>query len=444
LEERVATDREDNALVPRTPGALASHGPGSTALAELGYGFNSPRAFHETVARAAIGAAGGSLMVGLAYMSSGEVSLPVLTTAIASGALAAIAGKGKNWLRAAAGGALGILGGALHALCTPAWPVFGALLLGLSAAPVLAKGESPGRMALTGVVTGMLSFLGLYVTGILQSRGVLAVMMPPPLATAVAGSAAGLFFGLGAVPRHIVRAEDPLEVVFKAALEIKDGEIHEILTRAHTIHQAVRGDLQARKVGPTEIELGQRVSDLSHRILQIAEKCRSIEHDLGVAPAAELESRIAVLARKADQATDPLARSTFHSAIRSLDGQRRAVEAIGRGLERVVARLHANVALLEKVRFSLVHARSADAERIGGEASPLTEAIEELSRELDATSAAVGEVYSDQQDALVPVPEIPSGIVAAAALPAVASPEAASPPAVPAPVAVPKSDTDPG
>jgi hypothetical protein len=59
----------------------------------------------------------------------------------------------------------------------------------------------------------------------------------------------------------------------------------------------------------------------------------------------------------------------------------------------VVARLHANVALLEKVRFSLVHAKSADAERFGGEASPLAETIEELSRELDLTSSAVGEVY---------------------------------------------------
>ena len=77
----------------------------------------------------------------------------------------------------------------------------------------------------------------------------------------------------------------------------------------------------------------------------------------------------------------------------SLDGQRRALDAISRGRERVIARLHANVALLEKVRFSLLHMRSADAERIGGEASPLTEALEELSRELDVTSTAVGEVF---------------------------------------------------
>jgi hypothetical protein len=77
----------------------------------------------------------------------------------------------------------------------------------------------------------------------------------------------------------------------------------------------------------------------------------------------------------------------------SLDGQRRDFEAIHRGRERVVARLHANVAQLEKVRFSLLHLRSADAERLGGEASPLLEAIDELSKEIEETSTAVGEVF---------------------------------------------------
>jgi hypothetical protein len=359
-------------------------------------------------------------LIGLSSQLVGsDPSLAMLTTAVTAGALAMIAGRGKSWLRAAAGGALGLLGGVLHTLCTPAWPWFGALLIGATAAPVLARGESAGKMAFTGVATGMFTFLGLYTMGVLQRWGVLHTMMPGPLATAVAGSAAGLFFGLGSVPRHFAPAEDPVEAAYRRALGIKDGEIQEILNRAFTIHQAVRGDLSARKTGPTEAELGRRVSDLSMRILHIAQQCRSIEHDLGAAPATELESRIQNLSRKADAATDEAARATFHAAIRSLDSQRRAVEAIGRGLERVVARLHANVALLEKVRFSLVHARSADAERFGGEASPLTEAIEELSRELDATSLAVGEVYSDRTALpVVPNTETPSGIIAAAALPA--------------------------
>jgi hypothetical protein len=348
-----------------------------------------------------------------------------MATTIAAGALATSAarlkdwreaGPGKNLARAIAGGALGFLGGMLNWASSGSYPFFGALLLGMTAAPVLAKGESAGRMAVTGVATGMLTFLGLYVTNVLQSRGILANFLPPPLATALAGSAAGLFIGLGSAPKHVVPAEDPVEAAYRAALGMRDGEIFEILTRAFTIHQAVRGDLGARAVGATELELGRRVSDLSMRILHIAEQCRSIERDLGATPATDLEMRIQTLTRKAESATDPSARATFHSAIKSLDGQRRAVEAIGRGLERVVARLHANVALLEKVRFSLVHARSADAERIGGEASPLAEAIDELSRELDATSAAVGEVFSEHEAIPALPAESPSGITSAKAL----------------------------
>jgi hypothetical protein len=409
----------DHLPAKRSSGEIAP--PSQGALTEVGLSFADPEGFNKTVGRGILGAGAGALAVGLLHIGA-DASLPLMTAAVTAGALAMIAGQGKSWLRAAAGGALGLLGGVLHYVCTPAWPGFGALLIGLAAAPVLARGEPPGKMAITGMVTGMFTFLGLYTMGVLQNWHILNGMMPGPLATAVAGSAAGLFFGLGSVPRHFAPAEDPVEAAYRRALGIKDGEIQEILTRAFTIHQAVRGDLGARKTGPTEAELGRRVSDLSMRILHIAEQCRSIERDLGAAPATELEARIQNLGRKADAATDEAARATFHAAIRSLDGQRRAVEAIGRGLERVVARLHANVALLEKVRFSLVHARSADAERFGGEASPLTEAIEELSRELDATSLAVGEVYSDRTALpIVPNTETPSGITAAAALPPPAS-----------------------
>lgn len=348
--------------------------------------------FHTTVARAVLGGTAAALGTGLVSWLIGPIPEPLFAVAITTGVMAAVAARGKKWWRAAIGGLLGASGAGL-AIWAGSYPLLAGALLGATTAPVLAYGESWKRMSVVAAVSGSFGIAGLFVAEWMQSVGLLNGVLPPPLAAAAAGAAAGLFFGLASAPRHIARPTDPVEAKYLEALQIKDGELYEVLSRALSIHQSVKTDLQQKKDEKTVQKLGERVGELAMRILTIAEQCRRIESDLSAAPAFELEERIAQLRRKADAATDAAARETYISAVESLDGQRRALDAISRGRERVIARLHANVALLEKVRFSLLHMRSADAERIGGEASPLTEALEELSRELDVTSTAVGEVF---------------------------------------------------
>ncbi|MBI4818069.1 MAG: hypothetical protein HY791_17535 [Deltaproteobacteria bacterium] len=360
--------------------------------------------FHNTVARAVGGAAGGALLVDLLSQAAGYLHPPMwgLILATLAGSLTLVgstkdpskASSLASAVGAAAGGALGLVGAVLYQL-TAQWPWLGALLAGVAAAPILARGESPSKMATTGVFTGAMAYAGLYVLKVLARNGLIGPpLMPGPLATAIAGAAAGLFIGLGALPRYLGSREDSVETAFGRAVKSAEGEILEILDRSFTIYRAIRADLAGKK-GATEKRLGRQVSDLAMRILHISEQCQKIQRDLGGNARDELEQRIADLNVKVESAQDPAAKRTLKAAIESLDGQRRAREAIGFGLERVIARLHANVAMLEKVRFSLVHARSADAERFGGESSPLADTIDELSRELDATSVAVGEVFSE-------------------------------------------------
>jgi hypothetical protein len=360
--------------------------------------FSDHAQFHVTVGRAVVGGtAGGALAYAagtLAAMIGADIP-PDALFAIAStaGVMAGVMARGKKWWRAAVGGVLGAAGAGVFLFTKGQYPPFAAALLGAAAVPILARGESWKRMMLVGASAGVFGSAGLFVADWMQGVGLLAGVVPLPIATAVAGSTVGLFFGLSTAPRHISRPSDPVEEKFIEALQIKDGELHEILSRAMTIHQSVKTDLAAKKDEKTVQALGERVGELAMRVLTIVHQCRRIEGDLSGAPAFELEERIAQLRRKADAATDQAARDTYLSAVESLDSQRRAFDSITRGRERVIARLHANVALLEKVRFSLLHMRSADAERIGGEASPLADALEELSRELDVTSTAVGEVF---------------------------------------------------
>lgn len=354
--------------------------------------FTDEGGFASDVGRGVLGAGAGALLASLLGDVQSPGAFAWVVALAATGALAAIGARTGGLLRAIHSAAFGLIGGWLYAR-TMDWPVLAALLVGVAAAPVLARGEPTEKVAVTGAITGLLALGGVYVASVLQSTGFLGSLLPPHLATAAAGGALGLFVGLGSAPRHVVRSEEPVEAAYVASLASAQGEMHEILERSLAIYRMIRGDLGARAGSKTEVQLGTRVSDLAMRILTIARQCRSIESDLGAAPAQALEDRIEALRKKADATNDPSARTTFLATIDSLDQQKKAVEAISRGLERVVARLHANVALLEKVRFSLVHARSADAERSGSEASPLTDTIDELSRELDATSSAVGEVY---------------------------------------------------
>jgi hypothetical protein len=373
--------------VKRPPAALAA--------------YSDHGSLHGTVLRAMGGAAGGLLLADLisrafAFGLADSVVLPI---AVAAGALATVASRGKKWIKGLLGGALGVGGGALFAVTAPYWSPFAALLYGASMVPILAPEESWKRKTVTGIVAGALASAGVYVGQVILSWDLFGGMVPGPLASAAAGAAAGLFVGLAGAPKHLARPADPVEVAYLEALMIKDGELHEILQRTLQIHRAVREDLKVREDDKAVAPLRPQVGDMTMRILSIVKSCRHIEADLAAAPGYELEDRIADLESKAGATDDAAAQATYRSAIETLDAQRQGIAAIQRGRERVIARLHANVALLEKVRFSLVHLRSADALRLGGESSPVTEAIAELSAGIDATSTAVGEVYGHPDDA---------------------------------------------
>lgn len=394
--------------------SLVKTAPQSRALAKKVPATPSDHdSFHRTVARAAVGGAGGALIADLiARALSLSVGFsPLFLIAAFTGAIALVGASRKKTRDLVTASGLGVLGGSLFTLAA-AWPPFAALLLGGAAAPVLAKKTSIKRKAVTAVVTGVLATAGFYVGQVVLSNGLLAGLLPGPVAAATAGAAVGLFIGLASAPKHLARRRDPVDVRYLQALTIRDGELHEILSRALSIYQGVRADLAHRtEEDPTIGQLGGSVSDHTLRILDIVEQCRAVESDLASLPGYEMDERIAALENKAKSATDATARQSYERAIADLDEQRQASTAIRRGRERVIARLHANVALLEKVRFSLIRLKSADTERFGGEGSPVSMALEELGREVDVTSSAVVEVFGKtaetfaSQDLMLDSPE---------------------------------------
>ena len=351
--------------------------------------------FHRTVGRATLGGAAGALLASIIATVTGGSLLasPILfTMAVATGALASVAAKGRRWLRVLTGGALGAGGGALFTLAMP-WPAFAAALLGASTVPVLAP-RTPWRGKLvTGLVASVLAAAGLFVGQVLLGWDLLSSWLPGPLAAGAAGAATGLFFGLASAPKHLAPPLDPVEQAFRSASIPKDVEIHNILERALKSYLSLQSELAQREDEPAVRALGSRSRQAVLRVLEIAEQCRQVDLDLASTSMFQLDDRIADLDRKMASARDAAAQQTYREAMQSLTAQKEAIDRISRGRERIVARLHANVAILEKLCLSLIHLRNAQAERIGGESSPLVEALEELGREMDATASAVGEVF---------------------------------------------------
>lgn len=381
--------------------ALDKTGP--RALAKKTEGQSDHSSFHLQVLKTTAGAGVGALLVQLGALVFGlETALPVLAIGVATGGLAAAAYEAKARWKAFFGAGMGLVGSALF-VAASSWPPFAAALLGAAAVPVLAAGESRRRQVATGVLATVTSAAGLYVANVMLSWDVFAGVVPGPLGVAATGALAGFFLGLASAPKFLAQPRDPVEAAFEEALHKKDGELHDILARAQEIHRTVKGELAARAGDPTMAAIDSRAAQMMLRILQIADQVRRLESDLAATPAFELEDRIGQLKKKAEAAADVGAQETYLSAVASLEQQREALLAVERGRDRVVARLHANVALLEKVRFSLLHLRSADAERAFGESSPVAQALEELGREIDATSTAIGEVYGSE--AKKPLPD---------------------------------------
>lgn len=378
------------------PRALARVGPAATRALAPHAAPEDHAQFQRMVARAAAGAAGGALLAdALAWVvGTGLWQSPILTVGVMAGALAAVSARGpKKWWRAALGGLAGVVGAGLFTLTSGLWPPFAALLLGAAAAPVLAEGQPLSRKAVTAGLAGVAGAAGIFVARVMLGWEVFDGVVPSLIGHAAAGSAAGLFVGLAGAPRFLGRPLDPVEAQYQPALAVKDGEIHGILTRTIGLHRALKADLAARAEDPGVDRVRGREQELVIRILQIAAECRRVQHDLEATPDKEIRERIEELGRRAEGAADAGARNTYQSAVASLEAQLEALTRIEAGRERIVARLHATVALLEKLRFSLIHLRSAHAERVGGELSPVTEALEALAYEIDATSSAVGEVF---------------------------------------------------
>jgi hypothetical protein len=110
----------------------------------------------------------------------------------------------------------------------------------------------------------------------------------------------------------------------------------------------------------TRADLRSLLDQLALAALDVAERTASLTRAASPAVEEELQRRCALLLNNAAKADDEATRQSYQRAADALEGQLDHFRRVRRARERALARLHEDVANLERARFSLTLLRGPD------------------------------------------------------------------------------------
>ncbi|MFL5343586.1 MAG: hypothetical protein ACJ8AT_02275 [Hyalangium sp.] len=399
--------------------------------------------FERNVSRALAAGAGAGLLH-LATLKIG-LALPLAYLVIA-GTVLAVA-RGDKWDRLLLSG-LGVLLPALpYAMgMAPAWTA------GLSAAAAGAllvrahlneRGEESqvGERRPTfinyllgaGLCTG-LTLGGVEVARILATR-MAELATPVMLGASVAGAIVGLFVGLSSVAAHLALASDPVEARCEELLPRLSGDFHTLAQRALTLYRQCGQSLAQLPREPAREELARTLSRMTRDAVELASEWAGVEAQLEERAQTELQTEREELLRAAKASTDVVARRQLESAAASLSEEIERLGELKQRRERILARLRAQVAQLDRARVALLSLRSGHAQMKAAELSAMTRRFRALSssqlEEGQAMDAVAAQATLAQTE---PPPMAPTLEPVASETMAPISPIAESTPVPPSPV----------
>jgi hypothetical protein len=343
--------------------------------------------FERNVTRALAAGAG----AGLLDLAATAVGRPLpLAYLVLAGTVLALA-RGDKWDRLLLSG-LGVLLPALPYLMgmAPAWTaglsaaVAGALLVRAHLNERGAEGQvAERRPTLVNYVLGAglcagLTLSGVEVAHILGTR--LAQLATPVLLEAGAtGAVVGLFVGLSSVAAHLALASDPVEARCEELLPQLSGDFQTLAQRALTIYRQCGQSLARLPREPAREELARTLSRMTQEAVELASEWAGVEAQLEERAQTELQTEREELLRAARASTDAVARRQLESAAASLGEEMERLGELKQRRERILARLRAQVAQLDRARVALLSLRSGHAQLKAAELSALARRFRALS-----------------------------------------------------------------
>lgn len=370
--------------------------------------------FERTVTRALAAGAG----AGLVRLASTAVGLPVPLAWLASAATVIASARGDKWDRLLLSG-LGVVLTALpYALgMAPAWEmglsaaITGALLVRAHLNERGTEGQVGERrptlpnMLLGAALCAGLTLGGVEIARILAAR--LAQLSTPLLLSAgLAGATVGLFIGLSAISAHLALSADPVEARCEELLPRLSGDFRTLCERALTLYRQCGQSLAQLPREPAREELARTLARMTRDAVELAADWAGVEAQMEEHAQAELLSERDELQRAARASTDAVARRQLELAAASLSEELERLGELKLRRERIVAKLRAEVAQLDRARVALLSLRSGHAQLKAAELSALARRFRALSTSQLEESQAMDAVAT--QAVLAQIPEAPA------------------------------------
>ncbi len=383
--------------------------------------FTSPEQFERSLLRITVGAALGGLAAGL--LSLIGIDPPVLMLPLGA-ALGALGERRGRFLLAMMGSMAGAVASASTVRPTFYLALAGAIAgCGVVLARVLNAAPGSDRQApstwvwVGAAIAGALTVaVGSETVAVFDSHGLFTTWfsepVPLPLATALRGALGGFFFGLSSGALHVTTGLDSVESLYLQAERELSGELARLSFQAVELYRKCRDTLvQQAGQTPAQHQLRRSLEEVTRRALELARRWHGVDVELGERAEAEVEKRIAEVRGLIEKATDPSAKRQLQTAEKALNEEMAQIKRIRAGRERVVARLHGDLAILERTRFALLAIRSSDAHLKAAELSTLSDNLSALGRELDIEAKAIDEalrsaMHGDPALILQPVTEV--------------------------------------
>jgi hypothetical protein len=259
----------------------------------------------------------------------------------------------------------------------------GIAALALAFGALVARGGR--RVALTVIGAGATFVLCRYVFENLVAAASGAAV--PMWLTAGFTGAAFAFVGvLGLLPRHLDVTRDRVKEAHDAVKDRIGGEIRELADRGLAVWGKIEPSLDR------ESPVRRALEDSLCRLFDVAGRWADVEADGARAPVEGLVARMEAITTKMERTEDAIAKEQYREAHAALAEQLRYIKEIGTARERVIARMHHYLAAMERLRFAVINHKSHDASRVSTEVQPILDDLNDLGREIDFSSEALGEV----------------------------------------------------
>jgi len=242
----------------------------------------------------------------------------------------------------------------------------------------------PGAVAASAAAAGVLVPLGLYVQQVLEARLLGSTGILPAL---VGFLVVGLFWGIGTLPAHLTVDLDAVEARGRRLEDALRGESRELASRALGLYRQCKAAVMALPASPGRAELLGVMEKLAGESFSLAEAHHGLASQLGSVVANDVDAQVRELRERAAATQDAVARRQLELAASSLGEELNHLDVLARRSERLLAQLHAQVALLERARVSLIGARGGELGAKGAQAAELARKLKQLGEPPSGTPA---------------------------------------------------------